>query len=327
MRLAGSPLLALVALLAGATAGVASAAATSPYGLSVSPPPGWHVRVSRGTLEAATMPLPRPSPIPSVSLHNALGPDDIGVLLFEDAPVAGAPFNARAYEGAARRPFTRQDFDQPGPSSSNPGHHRFARRGLRLSGRSFALFAETGAAQPTAAGLAGLNLLVRSLEVEPGDFYPGTVAPARFPAEPGWHLLTSPRISVGPETSATSIAATVPYGDALDAFPPHRTLERLPASGVIIYVTLVADNRNPPLAPDHGGVRRVHLQAPRSGCGSFEGIPDLATCPLHVVVAHRYVIEGWVIYGRARPTHSQQALAQAELSRLLLPTWPLWPAA
>jgi hypothetical protein len=329
MRLAGPSVLALVALLGCAAEAGGAGPTVTGYGISVTPPAGWHLRVTRGMLEAATTPLPRPDPTPSVSLGNALGRDDIGVLLFEDAPAGGVPFDAHAYSRSARRPFTRHDFDQPPPSSSNPGQHRFARRGIRLSGRYFALFVESGAGQPTPTGLAGLNLLVRSLQVTRGDFYPGTVAPARFPDEPGWHLRSSPRIPVGPETSTTSIAATVAYRDPLDAFPPRTTLARLPASGVIIYVTLVADNRNPPLASEHRAAGRIRLELPTAGCGSFEGIPapQRATCALHIVVARHYVIQGWVIYGRANPTRAQQALAQAEFARLELPAWPLWRAS
>jgi hypothetical protein len=327
-RFAGTSLLVLAVVLAGAAGGRASErrpGAISGYGISATLPPGWHGHFGRGLFEASTTPLPRSGVSPSASLSGALGGEDIGLLLFEDVPTAGVPFNPHAYGRAPLRPFTLRDFAS-GPSGSDRGH-RFVRRGIRVSGRYFALFAEAGSAKPSAPGVAGLNLLVRSLQVRAGDFYPGTVAPARLPARPGWYLRDSADVPLGPETAATTIAATIPYRDTVDAFPPHETLARLPDSGVIIYVQLVADSRNPPLGPGPDDPRGVRVQVPRAGCGSFEGIPGVETCPLHVLVDRRYTIQGWVIYGRSDPTREQRTRAQAELDRLELPVWPLWPSA
>ena len=288
-------------------------------GIALSLPSGWHARAGRGVIEAATRPLPPLGPRVAASLSKALGLNDLGILLYEDAATSPPP---SIYRAGMPRPFTRSDFRRPPSGGSNPGDHRFARRNLRVAGRFFDLFVETGARQPTPSGLAGLNQLVRSLRVEPGDFYPGTVAPARFAASPGWHVRTSPRVALAPETWSIAIAATASYRDALDAFPPHATLARLPADGVIVYLDLLASNRDPPLA---GGPPPEALPAEYLRCGSFEGVPDrYAVCPVHAVRRGEYTIDGWVVYGRARPTGAQRAGTRAELARLELPAWPRW---
>jgi hypothetical protein len=288
-------------------------------GIVVSLPSGWHARAGRGVIEAATRPLPSLGPWVAASLSKALGPDDVSVILYEDAATSPPP---AIYRAGAPRPFSRADFGPPPSGGSNPGDHRFARRNFRVAGRFFDLFVETGRRQPTASGLAELNELVRSLRVEPGDFYRGTVAPARFAAAPGWHVRTSPRVALAPETWSVAIASTVPYRDQLDAFPPHATLAHLPSDGVIVYLDLLASNRDPPLdrapAPSTLATRRVR-------CGSFEGVPDrYAVCPVHAVRHGEYTIDAWIVYGRPRPSRAQRAAARAELGRLELPTWPRW---
>jgi hypothetical protein len=288
-------------------------------GIALSLPSGWHARAGRGVIEAATRPLPPLGPWVAASLSKALGPDDVSVILYEDAATSPPP---SIYRAGAPRPFTRGDFGPPPSGGSNPGDHRFARRNFRVAGRFFDLFVEAGSRQPTAAGLAKLNEVVRSLRVEPGDFYPGTAAPARFAAAPGWHVRTSPRVALAPETWSVAIAATVPYRDELDAFPPNATLARLPADGVIVVLDLLASNRDPPLArgPVPSALPEEHMR-----CGAFEGVPGrFAVCPVHAVRRGEYTIDGWVVYGRARPTAAQRAAARAELARLELPAWPRW---
>jgi len=327
-------LFAVLAMLAGGAASVADqrdahGASIEGYGLVAAVPAGWQVRITRGALEASTAALPPLGPWLGTALHRSLGPGDLGLVLFEDAPLPGVPFERSFYRAGAPPRFGAADFGPPPLGGSNPARHSFARRNFREAGRYFDLFAESGTARPGAEALQKLNGLVRSLRIRPGDFYPGVAASARFRSAPGWHSASSPDTPIGPETSSTSVAATVPYHEPVDVFPPVRTLARLPANGVIVYVTLVASNRDPPLvrnAARHSG--RVRLRIPVRGCGSFEGVPTaIAVCRLHTLVPRQYTIDGWVLYGRPSPSAAQRIRAQAEVDRLILPRWPLWPTS
>ncbi len=286
------------------------------YGIKASAPPGWHVRVLRGALEASTGPLPR---LPQDLFPTTLRPDDVAVLLDEDGPSWAVPVERSIYRHGYPRAFSERDFATRIRTES---HARSARH-FAVAGRSFDLFVEAGSPHVTAGRLAELNALVRSLRIEPGDFYPGLAPPARFRPASGWYTKHAPTVRVGPETSSTTIASTVPYRDCLNCFPPHETVSRLPPGGIVIFLSLDASNRRPPVVAGQPSALRLH----RRSCGPFEGIPDVATCALHAQVFGRYAVDGWVVFGRAHPAASQIERAQAELDRLVLPAWPRWPAA
>jgi hypothetical protein len=311
----------LPAVLLVVTASAGEATGTR-YGISVTTPESWHVRVQRGAIVAATVPLPPDHGALSPRLSRALHAGDLGLLLYEDAPAREVPFDTHLYSRGYPRTFSPRDFRPLPPSGSNPRIHSVARRNFAVAGRYFDLFVEAGAPRPTLGRVAGLNALVRSLRITPGDFYPGKAPPARFRPAHGWFTVHSPTVPIGPATSSFTIASTIPFRDCLTCFPPRKTVKRLPPSGIVIFLALSADNRDPPTAAPFPTT--LHVQ--RHECGSFEGIPTLATCPVHAQLFLRYRIDGWVIFGRERrPTPLQRARANTELGRLELPMWPRWP--
>lgn len=157
---------------------------------------------------------------------------------------------------------------------------------------------------PTARALRRLNALVRSLEVERGDFYPGVVEPARFPPRDGWSTCTPGLLPFRPLTVSVTVSATIRYHDALNALPPSRTLAVLPPDGIVLRVSLIADNRHVPIASRRErGLARPPFRLADAFCTAFEGfLEDRRARELRAVVPRPYRVEIWVMYGCERPT-------------------------
>ncbi|MBA3380411.1 MAG: hypothetical protein H0T97_00905 [Actinobacteria bacterium] len=183
---------------------------------------------------------------------------------------------------------------------------------------------ESGSSRPTSNRLAELNELVRSLEIEAGDFYPGQAAPARFRRAGGWVTTSSGTVAVGPSTYSIALASTVRYRNRLNEFPPHRTLERLPSDGIIVWMSLTADNRHPPTVHD-GDRGRPVLRVGGSACGSFEGAQGVLTLQLSRLASSSVPRPRMGGIRPQRPTGAQVARAREELARSELPAWPHWP--
>jgi hypothetical protein len=258
----------------------------------------------------------------------ALDAEDVIVFLFETDGAAGEEL-PRYAEGVPR--LTEEDFgssDGLTEDSSRSGHG-YARRLFTVSGRHFALFAESGARPPSSGALRGLNELLASLRVEPGDPYPGTVEPARFAPRPGWHLGTS-----GPDERrashewTTSWASTIPYEDEWNALPPFKTLLRLPEAGIVVWVSLSRTNRVPPhpdgnetFPPREPPFLLEEFERRDSWEGQVRQVPEYV---LLGTVRGQYQLELRVYVGRPDPTRAMLAEAQAMLDGLVLPDWGDW---
>jgi hypothetical protein len=304
------------------------------YGISVSLPPGWDGRVGRGVVQAATFPLP-PEHLPCwVEMAcGRLTRTDVRVVLFENGRENRPPVDLGEFpELSGDIQLEATDF---GPSDGNSEDslatgHGFARRTFQLSGRLFVLFVETGSLPPTADALAGLNDLLGSLVVEPGDFYPGTVEPARFPERRGWHAGTSGPDEAGADGEfTTSWAATIPYADEWNALPPFKTLERLPPDGILIWLGLTRSNRLPPLPqgdPCCPARTPPFRLAEFDRRGSWEGQirPEVPEYVLWGTLADRQRIDLRIYFGRRDPTEAMLAEAQAMLNGIELPDWGPW---
>jgi hypothetical protein len=310
-----------------ATGDVGTAEPLERYGIAVTPPPGWHVRLSRATVEAATVPLAAPGQKPK------LGPDDVSVLLFESEPGPQGFLDASEYRAGPPDAFTAADFGPPEFSGTSwghePKHHSFARRNFMVAGRYFDLFVEAGAPP---SDVAALNALVASFEVRAGDFYPGTIEPPRFPPADGWWVGAAGAGEVRATDVAEVWAATVPYRNGPRELPPTDTLEALPADGILIWVGLARDNRFPPTAELRGewGHDGSPIQVPlrlsaAHGCACYEGVPDNWLYRLYGSVGEQYYVDLWVFFGGTdEPSAEEYARAQAMLDRLELPDWAPW---
>jgi hypothetical protein len=302
------------------------------YGIAVTLPAGWDGRIGRGALHAGSFPLPGDAPGWTRTAAKGLAPDDVLVTIFENEPRRSPPLQAGEYpelNGPLRLDTGDfEPFDGVTEDSGATGNG-YARRTFRLSGRFFVLFAEAGERVPPPAALAALNELLASLAVEPGDFFPGTVAPARFPQRAGWFVGTG-----GPDEAraegefTTAWAATIPYADEWNALPPFETLRRLPREGIVIWVGLSRSNRFPPRreGDDTFPAREPPFSlAEFEPRGAWEGqVRDLPEYLLQATVRGQYNVDLRVYFGRPNPSEETRSQAQAMLERLELPDWGPW---
>lgn len=323
----------LLALLAATACGAsgsepgASQRSLERYGIGITPPDGWNARMTRGTLEAATGPLGR------AGQPVKLGAGEVYVRLFEFEPDpalfgAGPQELASAYASGPPRPFAAGDFGPP-ELGANPENAGFATRNFSLAGRYFDLFVESGAPTPSARTVDALNELVASLDVRAGDFYPGTKELLRFPPSDGWYVGSGGGGEVRATDYAAAWASTVPYRNGPNDLPPVRTLQELPADGILLWVGVSRDSRFSPTAELRRDPRPVDLPLrlnQTAGGPGFEGQPrpDIALYRLYGRVDQQYDVDLWVFFGRGEPSAEQRARAQTMLDRLEFPRWGTW---
>lgn len=260
------------------------------FGLHINVPPGWQGGIARGEIHA--------------------GDDALDLTITEfSAPDAAAFVTGRMPIRVGPAEFVQP----PGGTGYETG------RSFLNAGREFQLWVRAPGPEPPGAELERVNALLASFWAEPGDFYPGTVDPATFEAADGWHTGTSGPADIQPDGQATtSWASTIPYRDGGFQFPPHDTLEALPADGIIVLVTL----------EQHGSLENdPSSRPPRLSDfldGGFEGISQ-ENATRHITANEGHYSAGmWVLFGREHPTREQLDRAQAELDRLRLPQWPDW---
>ena len=303
------------------TAAPRDASRLNGYGLSVTVPEGWRGRIERAAVRAANFALPEPGS------RVSLGGEQVLVQLFETDAGADAPppdmSHFRPLAGRLRLEAT--DFRTPEGGEDDGAT---ARRLFSLADRLFVQFVWSGAREPAPAALASVNDLLGSLGVEAGDFYPGTVEPPAFAPAPGWHVGASgvrPRLADG--NFLVAWAATVAYSDAWNSVP-YRTLERLPADGVLIWVGLTNSNRFPPSSAgssEHPARTPPFRLADFDRRDSWEG--QVASIPEYVLggtLRGEYHADVHVYFGRPDPTSAMLDAAQARLDALRLPRWGPW---
>jgi hypothetical protein len=294
------------------------------YGITLEVPAGWDVELTRGAVYAASFDVHAREPT------AGLPADGVSLHLFEADPAADSPpLELELYPARTRPPaLAESDFRPPEPDAQRV--EGVARRSFSLAGRPFDLFAYSGSLPPPPDALARLNELLTSLAVEPGDFYPGTVAPAEFTLREGWNVNTSgPKPIRADGEWLTAWASTIPYRDPWNALPPHETLEALPDDGVVIWVGLERNSRFPPTAPDREGIvppveppfRIADLEHYRHWEGQVDDIPEYR---LWGTVRRQYRIDLRLYFGRPEPTPAMLDEAQAMLDGLRLPDWGPW---
>ena len=129
----------------------------------------------------------------------------------------------------------------------------------------------------------------------------GGGAGQRFPATDGWY--------VGSE-HVYSWASTVPYRDCPNCVPPHDTLAALPPEGIVVQLSAVRERHSSSAGSWPPRIRSRDVKA------GFEGVPRRYGAFQSSVRAGRIERSIYVWFGRAHPTPTQLAKANAELARL-----------
>ena len=255
--------------------------------------------------------------------------DGMSATLYEYEPGSPGGPDRSAYAPGWPPRFALDDFREP--AAAGGAGDSDARAGPRKSGtaggRLFDVFAEAQTPHVTADRVAALNDALDGVRVSPGDFFPGSVEPARFPDRPGWHTGTNGRSERYPQGEYTvSWAATVPYGDEPLQFPPHRTLAALPSDGIVIHLTLSRDARFPPRPPSSPGEPQARPPGGMADLrpGSIPGDPQGIGVYNLAVYVGRYQMSLYVLFAREQPTAAMRAEADAMVAGLRLPDWGAW---
>jgi hypothetical protein len=290
----------VVVMVAAACGSAEPGARIERYGISVELPAGWAGEVSRGI----------------VRIHRG----DISVVLHEYE--TGSPGEAEYFNREWPVRLTAADFARRHDEDDSALLYS-------VSGRLFSVFLSTTA--PPARELAELNAALAGIEVETGDFYPGSVEPVRIPERPGWDTVSSgatPRRAYG--ESVQSAAATIQYLDAPNALPPSRTLAALPRNGIVVCVSLTRDSNFDP-SRLNGNDMYQPRRAPPYRLADFERvypwegqIRDIPDYRLWAATGERYLVDLRVYFGREHPTNAMLAAADAVLRGLRFPDWGPW---
>ena len=270
------------------------------YGISLEAPEGWEAEISRGLIRIRR--------------------GDLSVTLYEYE-------TANASEAAGfgdQWPVTllATDFGERALDDESA-------RLVSVAGRLFSVFA--GTRRPSRGELEDVNAALARIEVEAGDFYPGSAQPVEFPDRPGWHIVSSgptPRYAYG--EFVQTAAATIPYRNAAQDLPPARTLEALPREGILVWVGLSRDSHVPPSRLD-GGSAYVPRPPPPYGMADLERVDgwegqvrDIPEYRLWASTRGRYLLDLRVYFGQARPTAGMLSEADAALRALRFPDWGPW---
>lgn len=252
--------------------------------------------------------------------------DDIVISLYERDPAAewAAPEQYPKTQepvAIATRDFAPQGSDH---RLEVPAAHAVAVRSFSLAGRWFDLWVEFGADPAPAGRVEEANRVLAGLDVEDGDFYPGSLEPARFSEAGGWFVGTSGSRQRGPDNEfATAWAATIPYRNGPYELPPFATLEALPRDGILIWVSLF---RTPLFAPRWQPVPEPFRLDDAEVLPIWEGqVRDIPEYRIWTQVRGQYEVDLRVYFGRPDPTAEMLASAQAMLDLLELPDWGPWP--
>lgn len=289
----------LVAVLATACGSAEPADGPARYGISLEVPGGVSANVSRGTIRIAT--------------------NDLSVVLHEFEPRAWNPAEEAYFNDEWPVRVKPADFERR-PGTGDIGDARL----VSVAGRFFSLGRADGDPAEVARQLEKLNEVLATIRVEPGDYFPGTVAPARFAPRSGWGVGEggpADRYAHGEYVYAWAATITVRDQEA-NAHPPRRTLEALPPDGIVIQ-TVVA--RSPSLwaenalraAPPYRLRDFVRRDCPGKACE----VPEYA---LVAAYGDRYRVDIRVYFGQPRPTEAMLGEAGSMLAGLEFPDWGPW---
>jgi hypothetical protein len=142
--------------------------------------------------------------------------------------------------------------------------------------------------------------------------------PALFAPHAGWQsghgrVHACPGVAPTRCLQAGGWAATVPWRGCGECIP-HETIEALPRDGIILQVNVAVEH---PMVARRAGSWPPTIRA-RDVVAGFEGVS--ARYGVYQLSAHFGVVEAyvWAFFGRAQPTLTQLAAANAELHSVRL---------
>ena len=144
------------------------------------------------------------------------------------------------------------------------------------------------------------------------------LTPAQFAAKPGWHvghgqLQACPGVPRTRCVEVGSWGATIRWRDCSTCAVPHKTLARLPARGIAIFLLLAGETHLP--TNQLTWPPTIHAR----DVGSFEGVPTRIGTFQASGRLGRFGAQLYVYFGRRHPTRQQLARAQAELATAKVP--------
>jgi hypothetical protein len=305
------------------------------FGLRMDVPDGWDRRIFWTTadlgpvIQAATFPLPPAGSDFNRTAVVGMGEGDVLLTLHEYVTVCPC-----TRFDPVELPLTVVEDDRKHLPWLEDGH-RYLQRAFLHGDRWFIAGVEFGSDPPPAELRRQVDEALASLEVDPGepagpssDPPGGVYAAPSFPAAPGWSTVARPgRIEANEASMAW--ASTVPLlaedlsfwaeSDTL-GFLPVETVRSLPPDGVVIVAWAdpagdryaAAPQRELPLLVSDADVRLT-----------WEG--QVAENVPEYVLWQR--VNGWfldvrLLFGTLHPSEETLALAQEQLSRLVLPPAP-----
>ena len=152
---------------------------------------------------------------------------------------------------------------------------------------------------------------------------PATLKPATFTRSKGWHVGSSTHPGT-PGQQTFTWASTTRFHDAPFSAPPANTLNAMSPDDLVVEVFLTR-----PIKPDHGGtITSPALPIHLDGSAPSQDYPGASGSRwfqrFQGAVGDRQ-FDMWVFAGRSQPTSAQIAKAQALITSMVLPKWPLPP--
>ncbi len=222
-------------------------------------------------------------------------------------PVLDGPLTIRPGEYPSAQ-FAKDSEEVPGVIG--------AARFFTVSGRLFELQARYGGDPPPTVAVAGLNEILATLRVQPGDFYPGTLNPPAFTPAAGWHIGGDTPTGARPEgDQLCAWASTIPYRDAQNCPIAAYTIDALPVDGMVISVNAYRSWSLPSDQLPRTLTLPAHLGPPGEGGRRSLDISGMSRGGYYVDISVN-------IAAGATLTPTMRSRAQAMVDGLRLPIWP-----
>jgi aryl-alcohol dehydrogenase-like predicted oxidoreductase len=224
------------------------------FGIHMERPAGWYGSLTQWS---SSDPLLETSTVPITDLYDGssarkeLGPDDLYIVLAENAAVA-AHYEEVTLPISIRPEDACPTCEVNDNGTSPPDGHTLFYRGFAASGREFDLWVEFGTAAVSSDQLARANDVLTTLQIDPPAIprwtqppvSPAPEAPVSVTLPAGWVEQQEPVPGAGdPRVVAAWGTWQFPTGGGCG---PEAALAALPADGALVWVDEYADPGNKP---------------------------------------------------------------------------------